>query len=296
MEDLDAAFSSLMGDHWMVTDSRGVSGGCISEAREVVATDGDGQSSRWFVKSNEEMFLENFQAEKDGLHRLHQSQAIRVPLPVAVGRVGNRSWMVSEWIGQGHRGRDFFSMFGHALARLHRCTLGNRIGLKRDNFLGATRQSNAPCLDWIEFVADRRLGFQIQQAVDRRMADRELIRDCERIVAGLHELLDGRLNQTSLLHGDLWSGNYLCDELGGPVILDPAVYYGCREAEFGMLRLFGSCPPEFYDAYEAAFPFPAGWQRRVNVYVLYHLLNHLNLFGRGYHDQCRTLAAEILRG
>jgi fructosamine-3-kinase len=111
----------------------------------------------------------------------------------------------------------------------------------------------------------------------------------------MDQLLAGRDPQTSLLHGDLWSGNYLCDCEDRPVVIDPAVYYGCREAEFGMLRLFGSCPDDFYESYMETFPLPGGWQHRVSVYVLYHLLNHLNLFGSGYHDQCKRLAAEILR-
>ena len=110
----------------------------------------------------------------------------------------------------------------------------------------------------------------------------------------MDDLLAGRDDQTSLIHGDLWSGNYLCDSEGGPVIIDPAVYYGCREAEFGMLKLFGSCPNEFYEAYDDVFPRRDGCQRRTDVYVLYHLLNHLNLFGRGYLDHCRQVAAEVL--
>jgi fructosamine-3-kinase len=122
-----------------------------------------------------------------------------------------------------------------------------------------------------------------------------LQRDCEQIIDLMDDLLEGREDQTSLLHGDLWSGNYLCDREGDAVIIDPAIYYGCREAEFGMLRLFGSCPGDFYESYLDTFPLPAGWQRRVSVYVLYHLLNHLNLFGTGYRSQCQRLAAEILR-
>ena len=110
----------------------------------------------------------------------------------------------------------------------------------------------------------------------------------------MEQLLAGSESSTSLLQGDLWSGNYLCDNAGTAVLIDPAVYYGNREAEFGMLRLFGSCPGRFYDAYQEAFPLAGGWQQRVNVYVLYHLLNHLNLFGRGYHSQCCETAAEIL--
>ncbi|MEM9646268.1 MAG: fructosamine kinase family protein, partial [Planctomycetota bacterium] len=110
----------------------------------------------------------------------------------------------------------------------------------------------------------------------------------------MDDLLDGRKRGVSLLHGDLWSGNHLCGPGGEVVLIDPAVHQGCPEAEFGMIELFGSCPPRFYDAYLDTNPFSDGWQRRVRIYVLYHLLNHLNLFGAAYAGQCQTMASKIL--
>jgi protein-ribulosamine 3-kinase len=248
-----------------------------------------------FVKSNVASFQDNFQAEWDGLVRLGGPAAIAVSKPLAVGTAGGRAWLVTEWIEQGRRGRDFFSQFGQQLARLHQSTLGTDIGLDHDNYLGSARQINERSDSWVDFVASSRIGFQIRWAIEQGLADASLSRDCEQIIRSMDQLLAGRDPQTSLLHGDLWSGNYLCDGEGRPVIIDPAVYYGCREAEFCMLRLFGSCPGDFYESYVETFPLPGGWQRRVSVYVLYHLLNHLNLFGSGYHDQCKRLAAEILR-
>ncbi|MGI9472267.1 MAG: fructosamine kinase family protein [Rubripirellula sp.] len=295
MQDFQTAISTLIGDQWFVTEQRRVGGGCISDAHRVTVKDSQGQQVCWFMKSNDTTFLDNFQAECNGLKKLSEAQAIRVPCPAAVGEAAGRAWLVAEWVEPGVRGSDFFQRFGRSLAELHRCTSGTRIGLDRDNYLGAARQVNGSTPNWVEFVATHRLSFQVQWASDQRLADQDLIRDCERVMVRLDSVLEGRSARTSLLHGDLWSGNYLCDAAGNPIILDPAVYHGCREAEFGMLRLFGSCPPQFYEAYQEEFPLPAGWQRRVNVYVLYHLLNHLNLFGRGYHDQCRTLAAQILR-
>lgn len=294
-QDLQTAISMLMGNQWRLKNQRRVGGGCISEAQQVSVASTAGEHSCWFVKCNDDTFLDNFKAESDGLRRLSETQSIRVPRPLAVGLAAGRSWLVLEWIEQAGRQQERFEQFGRALAELHRCTSGTQIGLDRDNYLGASKQINQPAASWVGFVANHRLGFQIQWASEQRLADRELIRDCEQIIANLDVILEGRPAQTSLIHGDLWSGNYLIDTSGSPVILDPAVYHGCREAEFGMLRLFGGCPPSFYDAYQAEFPLAAGWQRRVSVYVLYHLLNHLNLFGRGYHDRCRSLAAEILR-
>jgi fructosamine-3-kinase len=220
---------------------------------------------------------------------------IGVPKPIAVGHVGNAAWLVTEWVEQGSAGKGFYQRFGRALAGLHRCTLGDHIGLDHENFLGSARQINTPRDTWNEFVAAHRIGFQTRWAIDQGLAGAALQRDCEQIIDLMDDLLEGREDQTSLLHGDLWSGNYLCDREGDAVIIDPAIYYGCREAEFGMLRLFGSCPGDFYESYLDTFPLPAGWQRRVSVYVLYHLLNHLNLFGTGYRSQCQRLAAEILR-
>jgi fructosamine-3-kinase len=290
-----SALMKLMPSVASVTDIQSVGGGCISDARRVTIVERSGARRVVFVKSNAASFLGNFQAEQRGLTRLNEPGVIRVPKPLAVGTAENHAWLVTDWIEQGSRGDDFFQRFGRRLAELHRATLGDEIGWPEDNFLGSARQINAACDSWVDFVARHRIGFQLHWAVDQGLADAALRRDCEQIIASMEILLGGRDPSTSLLHGDLWSGNYLCDSDGEPALIDPAVYCGCREAEFGMLRLFGSCPADFYDSYLETFPLPGGWQRRANVYVLYHLLNHLNLFGSGYHGQCKSMAAEILR-
>ena len=307
MSEVQQALSSLLPSPVAVLEEQPVSGGCISEAKRVLVRDGRGSRIDYFVKSNRLAFLENFHAEWDGLKRLASTDAIRVPHPIAVGEAGQRAWLILEWIEQQRPSQDFFPRFGRGLADLHRVTLGDRIGLERDNFLGSAPQINScekqidsggdapPQVLWPQFFAGRRIEFQLRWATDQGLADAKLRRDVGRIVQEMDRLLAGSESSTSLLHGDLWSGNYLCDTEGAAVLIDPALYYGNREAEFGMLRLFGSCPARFYDAYHDTFPLAVGWQRRVNVYVLYHLLNHLNLFGRGYHNQCCETAAEILR-
>jgi len=295
MPDLQQAFSDLMADDLTVVDAHRVAGGCISDAHRVITEDREGRCGQWFAKCNQVSFLDNFEAEGDGLTRLLATGTIASPTAEAVGSAADRSWLITRWIEQDKPGRDFFERFGHDLAELHRCTCDGRIGLETDNYLGAARQVNRACDRWVDFVAEYRIGFQLRWGCDQQLVDRNLRESCEQIVDNLDQILEGRRNQTSLLHGDLWSGNYLCDRNGRPVILDPAVYYGCREAEFGMLKLFGSCPAGFYDSYQQAFPLAAGWQRRVNVYVLCHLLNHLNQFGSGYHEQCQVMASRILR-
>jgi fructosamine-3-kinase len=295
MDDLQRAFSTLVSSDLNVVDQRRVTGGCISEGCQVVTEDAQGQQQTWFAKTNRESFLINFQAEADGLTRLAAVEAIESPRPETFGVSGDQAWLIMKWIDQKPAGKNFFRDFGARLAEMHRCTSGTRIGLDRDNFLGAAKQINCSVDRWIDFVAENRLGVQLRWGIDQQWIDDSLRRDCERVIAGLDQWLDGRAESTSLLHGDLWSGNYLCDIEGRPVVIDPAVYYGCREAEFGMLMLFGACPATFYDSYQQVFPMPAGWQRRANVYVLYHLLNHLNLFGGGYHGQCQQMAEQILR-
>ena len=296
MPDLQLALASLLDCELEIVRSNAGSGGCISDARCVrVRKHDSGETRELFVKSNDASFVENFQAESHGLKQLADANAIRVPSAIKVGVFERQAWLIMQWINEGHRPPDFFDRFAIGLAGLHRNTIGIETGLDHDNFLGSAPQPNGPIESWPEFFAERRLRFQIGWASNQGLADAELVEDVERIIVGLPELLEGRDDATSLLHGDLWSGNYLCDDRGDAVLIDPAVYRGCREAEFGMLKLFGGCPARFYEVYQDAFPMPGGWQRRVNVYVLYHLLNHLNLFGRGYHGQCSSLAAKILR-
>ncbi|MAI69509.1 MAG: fructosamine kinase [Rhodopirellula sp.] len=295
MDDLQRAFSALLSIDLNVVDQQRVTGGCVSEACRVVTEDAEGQHQTWFAKSNRESFLSNFQAEADGLTRLAAVGVIKTPHPETVGVSSDQAWLIMKWIDQKPTGQNFFRDFGACLAEMHRCTSGTRIGLDRDNFLGAAKQINCSEDRWIDFVAENRLRFQLRRGVDQELIDGSLRRACERVITGLDQWLDGRVDITSLLHGDLWSGNYLCDFQGRPVLIDPAVYYGCREAEFGMLMLFGACPASFYDSYQQVFPMTAGWQRRVNVYVFYHLLNHLNLFGSSYHGQCQQMAEQILR-
>ena len=295
LQPLDVILTNLLKTPCSVTDVSRVGGGCISEAFRVTIDEENKPKRQVFVKRNDASFLDNFDCETLGLQELAEANTIRVPDVLAFGRVGEQAWLVTEWVEPSSRPPDFFDSFGRQLAELHRTTTGSEIGWQRDNYLGAARQVNTAATTWEQFVAEHRLGYQIRWATEQKQADTRLRRDVEAIIDRIADLLQGRVDETSLLHGDLWSGNYLCDLSGHPVLIDPAVYRGCREAEFGMIRLFGSCPPAFDEAYQQTFPLPDGCWRRVSVYVLYHLLNHLNLFGQGYLSQCHAAAAEILR-
>ncbi|TWU57712.1 fructosamine kinase family protein [Rubripirellula reticaptiva] len=297
--DIESSLRQLLPSIVTVANMTLVGGGCISDAVRVEVRLRDETVETVIVKSNDASFADNFECERDGLSRLRAADAIGVPEVLASGVIHGRAWLVTQWIEPGKRGTDFFAKFGRSLASLHRSSLGTRIGLDRDNYIGSTRQwnslrTNSSQSCWPEFVADQRIRSQLKCAVDQGLASSQLRQDTETIINRMEQLLAGREDATSLLHGDLWSGNYPCDAVGQPVIIDPAIYYGCREAEFGMLRLFGSCPNSFYDAYNDAFPLAAGWQRRTGVYVLYHLMNHLNMFGVGYLDQCQSTASNLL--
>ncbi|MCG8652857.1 MAG: fructosamine kinase family protein, partial [Pirellulales bacterium] len=263
MRTIQAALSELTATSLTVTATSSVGGGCISDANCVSIRDDQGEVKQWFVKRNGESFLSNFQCEWDGLSQLGATAAIAVPEPIAVGVWQGQAWLVTGWVERGRADGKFFADFGQRLARLHRQTQGSRIGWERDNYLGAAIQPNGPAPCWVDFVAQRRIGYQLRWAVDQRLASAALKADCERVMAQMDQCLEGRPESTSLLHGDLWSGNYLCDVRGQPVLMDPAVYFGCREAEFGMIQLFGGCPQVFYHAYQSTFPLADGWQRRV---------------------------------
>jgi len=261
-------------------------GGCIADAAVAVFADG----SKVFVKQAAAL-PGMFEAEAEGLRTLAAARAIRVPRVLAVGADA----LVLELIEPAPRGAAFAEDFGRRFAALHRRG-GKACGFPRDNFIGATPQPNRP-LDarwedaapddgsgWPDFFLERRLRFQARLAGQRGDGG-ELERLLDRAEARIRELLAGAIEPPGLLHGDLWGGNYIVDERGEACLIDPAVYYGHREADLAMTRLFGGFDGAFYAAYEEAAPPAAGHQERLPIYQLYHVLNHFNLFGGGYHEQ-----------
>ncbi|QDV81197.1 fructosamine kinase family protein [Planctomycetes bacterium TBK1r] len=307
---LAESLSQLLDVSLDVIDQRSLGGGCISEVSVVTIRCDDVTSwqksfehgpteppTRLVIKRNAADMVSNFRCEFRGLQALAEAGVIRVPQGLAVDVVGDQAFLAMEFIPVDPSGSspERFSDFGRQLAQLHRATAGKQFGWPEDNYLGSAKQPNGACDSWAEFFATRRIGFQIKWATDQGLADARLKSDCERIVARMDDLLAGRSDESSLLHGDLWSGNYLFDDEGQPVLIDPAVYRGCREAEWGMIKWFGNCPGEFEQAYQDEWPMADGWRRRVAIYMLYHQLNHLNLFGSSYASACRRTAAEVLR-
>lgn len=242
-----------------------------------------------------------FECEAEGLRALGRVGALRVPEVLAVSEEA----LVLEFIEQGSKTGDFFVDFGRHFALMHQ-QRGKVCGLNHDNFIGSTPQQNAPIegtwdeaedgdgLDWPRFFIERRLRFQVELA-EQSGHGSELADLLDRSEAAISELLSADIEQPSLLHGDLWSGNYLVDEHGRPCLIDPAVYYGHREADLAMTALFGGFGHEFYAAYDEAWPLVHGWKERMPIYQLYHLLNHLNLFGSVYYERSKNILDRLAR-
>jgi fructosamine-3-kinase len=230
--------------------------------------------ARRFLKTNGAEYSDAFAAEADGLRALRDA-GLPAPEPLACGVVGRHAYLLLEFLALTSQGD--FAALGRMLANAHRKP-GPRFGWARDNYIGSTPQKNAWCDEWAEFWQERRLRPQIELArrngFDLKMPDSQII-------------LKNHKPQPSLLHGDLWSGNAGFTK-EGPVVFDPAVYHGDREADLAMTELFGGFPREFYKIYNETFPLDAGYEKRKHLYNLYHLLNHLNLFGGGYLGQVKS--------
>jgi len=250
----------------------------------------DTGARRLFVKTTAAARLPMLEAEADGLAELVRAAAIRVPAPAHCGCDGDVAFLALEWLDFGRGGRD--AAFGRALAALHR-VCAPAFGWHRDNTIGTTPQDNARSDDWIAFFRDRRIAPQLALAA-RNGHSGKLRHDGDQLLAAIPVLLAGHAPPASLLHGDLWSGNAACLASGEPVIFDPAVYFGDREADLAMTELFGGFGADFYAAYRAAWPLPDGYTVRRTLYNLYHVLNHLNLFGGGYRAQALAMIAELL--
>lgn len=260
-------------------------GGCINRAQTLDGRDG----RRFFVKLNDARRADMFAAEAEGLAEIQSTGAVRVPRPICHGVADGQAWLVLEHLDLGGRGSG--AELGRRLAGLHRHTR-DLFGWRRDNTIGATPQPNDSDPDWIGFYRQRRLGYQLDLAA-RRGIGRQVAAGGERLLDRLEGFFPGYRPVPSLLHGDLWGGNYGYAD-GEPVLFDPAVYYGDREADLAMTELFGGFPADFYAAYREAWPLDAGYATRRTLYNLYHVLNHYNLFGGGYAGQAGRMIDSLL--
>jgi len=282
---IESAISEATGESFQVAHRKETGGGCINSGCLVTGTDG----RRFFIKYNRLEFQEAFEVEFQGLLAMAETATIRVPRPVAVGRTEDQAILVMEFLEMGgSRGGDWRTM-GTNLARMHRHS-SDRFGWHRDNFIGATPQINTWQAHWPRFYAECRLQPQFERARKRGLR-------LDQADALLHLLpkFFGHYQPTpSLLHGDLWAGNAGFMKDGSPVIFDPACYFGDRETDLAMTEMFGGYAPEFYQAYNEEWSLDEGYRLRKDLYILYHLVNHYNLFGGGYGSQAESSIASLL--
>ena len=263
-----------------------VGGGCINTAVKL-----SDASQSWFVKLNRAALLPMFEAEAAGLHALSATGSIRTPVPLCSGRVGEQAYLVTEYLALGRPSGNSQALAGRQLAMLHGATAA-RFGWDLDNHIGATPQSNTWRDSWIDFWREQRLGYQLDLARHNGYGGR-LQKLGEQLLERLPSLID-HAPEASLVHGDLWGGNMGFDSSGQPVIYDPATYYADREVEIAMTELFGGFGGDFYAAYQEAWPLDPGYASRKTLYNLYHVLNHLNLFGGGYLGQAQGMMERLL--
>ncbi len=283
--DIDQAIRDASGVDINISDRHTVGGGCINESWQLT-----GESGSWFVKLNRASKLDMFEAEARGLEEMHRSNTIRVPQPLLCGTTGNTAYLVMEYIPLGSNLDRL--LLGQQLAAMHRVTRPS-FGWDIDNTIGSTPQHNANSDDWIDFFAHQRLGYQLELARGKGHRGR-LQKLGGQVIERFPALFENYEPQASLLHGDLWGGNCAGDADGRPVLYDPATYYGDRETDLAMTELFGGFGHEFFAAYDAAWPVDPGYRQRKTLYNLYHILNHLNLFGGHYGMQAERMMEDLL--
>jgi protein-ribulosamine 3-kinase len=272
---LEQILDSIFSNHVKLLSVKNVSGGSINRTLKLITSSG-----LYFLKLNSaSLYPGMFDKEKRGLQLLADTKTIDVPKVIDTGIIEDTQYLLLSFENTGVRKRDFWKTFAENLCSMHDNT-SSFYGLDHDNYIGSIKQSNTFSANWVEFFIRERLMPQLSLALQSGLAESSLGDDFEKFIHKLPQLLSSE--SPSLLHGDLWSGNFLIGEKGEAMIFDPAVYYGHREVDLAFTKLFGGFENEFYDAYEHAHPLLKGYKERLEIYNLYPLLVHLNLFGQGY--------------
>jgi protein-ribulosamine 3-kinase len=282
-----AGLAALLCTDILSTPAQRVEGGCIHQCFCY-----DTKNGRVFVKVASKDLLDVLHAESVGLQDLHAANAIRIPQVLGVGAAEGQVLLVLEWMDLQRTTPSCDAILGEQLARQHR-VLKPLYGYKRSNFIGSTAQSNLWSRDWLNFWRERRFEAQLN-LLERQAVDADFMERATLLCALMESFFTAHSPVASLLHGDLWKGNYAADTSGAPVIFDPAVYYGDRECDIAMTRLFGGFRDEFYSAYQDIWPLDVGWQQRTELYNLYHVLNHYHLFGGAYLAQANDMVGRLL--
>jgi fructosamine-3-kinase len=272
-----------------ITNTRSVGGGCINQGYQVTGSD-----SKYFVKLNQASQVEMFHAESLGLTQMYETKTITVPKPICWGVAGNSCYLVLQWLDLGKENNSSWLEMGRQLAQMHQQGTADRYGWSINNTIGSTPQINTWMDNWADFFAQQRIGYQLQLAKRRGGSFFDSFPNTERVVAAVRTKLADRQPEVSIVHGDLWSGNASMTKDEQPTIFDPATYYGDREVDLAMTELFGGFPATFYQGYNQQWQLDSGYQQRKNIYNLYHILNHFNLFGGGYASQAKRMLEQLI--
>ncbi|MEM9362561.1 MAG: fructosamine kinase family protein [Bacteroidota bacterium] len=272
-----------------VLRSASVSGGDIANAFVVETV-----SDRFFVKTSTESWAEDlFKSESRGLKQLEATQTVKVPKVYAEGLMNQTGYLVLEFIESKSPNAKDFERLGHKLAELHLIPQTNQFGASFDNYIGHLPQNNSLESNWVTFYIEQRLLSQINLAKQRGFLTRDTIPSKAKMERVCHSII-GKVDP-SLLHGDLWGGNFLIALDGTPVLVDPSTYVGHSEVDLAMSRLFGGFSPSFYAAYHELIKRHPRQKDLTEMYQLYYLLVHLNLFGNSYRNSVLAIINKYFR-
>lgn len=286
-ESLDQAVEMICGEGVRIESQRAVFGGDINRAYALGLSNG----TVIFMKANTRRKIGIFEGEAESLDFIRQTGTVRSPMPLAIGTDGDISFLLMEFIPSGPASRSSSEELALGLARMHSADTsafvhGGKYGALHDHLLGSGLQDNTPSDNWVNFFAERRLRPQFEKASS--YFDPAARKQISKFLDHLDNYLT-EPDHPSLMHGDLWAGNYMIDDQGHPWLIDPAAYVGHAEADLAMTELFGGFDRTFYDVYRSASGLDPEYSSRRDIYNLYHLVKHLNLFGAGYLSSVRAV-------
>ena len=288
IHDVELKISEALGKNVKILSTRTLGGGCINHASKIETTAGN-----WFLKWNTNCPPDMFEREAEGLRELQKATGddIKIPEVLCYNDGGqNPGFLVVEYLSAGNPGSDDEKL-GRGLAKIHQFT-NSGFGFYHNNYCGETPQENSWSDNWITFFRENRIEYLLKLIEKGRGLSSSEIKVYHKVLDRLTSLIPGG-SVPALIHGDLWSGNYMLTT-SGPALIDPAVYYADREMEFAIITMFGGFSSRFYDSYNEVLPLDSGWRGRNKLYQLYHILNHYSLFGGGYGSQALMVAKSYL--
>ncbi len=288
LEQLCNDYLSQFGKELIIQDTHSIGGGCISHGLRLVTNE-----CEFFLKWNQHVAKDLFIKEAEGLNEMAavENEYLKVPQALLCKEVDETpGYILMQFLTSGSSSRQDESL-GRGLAVLHQKS-ANKFGFHHDNYCGSTRQPNEWTNDWVRFFGEKRILYLVNEIKKTRSLSSDEIDTYNQLVESLPELI-GLEHTPSLIHGDLWSGNYMYTS-SGPAIIDPATYYADREMEFSIMTMFGGFSERTWSAYQEVYPLEYGWQERVQLYQVYHILNHYYLFGGGYGKQAYSVAKKYL--